>query len=299
MRWNLAVAAIASFWGLVAVIVAGVDLDAAVLVFFRVVIAAATIAIVLTALGRLDLLRPDRRALVIGVLLAGHWFLFFQTIKLASVAVALLTVYTAPIFLSLLAPLFLPEHRSKIALFALIPAAAGLALIAIAGGEDAHAGGLGIVAGLGAAVTYAALVIATKRLTMKLPVITITFWNYTAAAVTLAPFLLFADRVLPRGREIVYVLLLGAVFTALGGFLYVSLLRRVTAQAIGILSYLEVVSSALLAWAILDQPLGWPVIAGGVLVIAAGGVVVFYEPADATPVEVAPVGLRGEQPARP
>jgi hypothetical protein len=74
-----------------------------------------------------------------------------------------------------------------------------------------------------------------------------------------------------------------------GGFVWVWLLRKVTAQAIGILAYIEPVSAALLAWAILDQPLGWPVIAGGCLIIAAGVLVVLYEPADAAAVEAVPV----------
>lgn len=289
MRWNLAVAVLASSWGIISVIVAGVDLDAAVLVFYRVAIAAAAIGIVLAALGRLELLRPDWRVLIVGVFLAGHWFLFFETIKLSSVAVALLTVYTAPIFLALLAPAFLPERRSRIALLALAPAGGGLALIALFGSDESEARGAAIATGLGAAVTYAGLVIATKRLTAELPVVTITFWSYATAAATLAPFLVFADRVLPHGDEVGYVVLLGAVFTALSGFVYVSLLRKVTAQAIGILAYLEVVSSALLAWAILDQPLGWAVLVGGALVVAGGALVVVYEPADAAPVEVSPV----------
>jgi len=277
-------------------------LSAEALVFFRLSIAAVSIALALAGLGRTELLRArsERPWLaVVGAVLAAHWFLFFETIKLSSVAVALLTVYTAPIFLALLAPAFLPEQRSLAALGALVPAGGGLALIALAGGNGAHARPLAIATGLGSAVTYAALVIATKRLSTRLPVGTITFWNYAIAACVLAPFLAVGGRTLPHGAEIGYVALLGAVFTALSGFVYVTLMRRVTAQAIGILAYLEVVSSALLAWAILGQPLGWAVVAGGVLVIAGGLAVVLLEPSDASPVEaLAAVGsARDEHPA--
>ncbi len=300
MRWNLAVAGLASSWGFISVIVSGVELPAETLVFYRVAIASAAIAAALAAGRRLALVRRPTPALVlVGALLGAHWFLFFETIKLSSVAVALLTVYTAPIFLALLAPAFLPERRSPVALAALVPAGGGLALIALAGGEDAHARPAAIATGLGAALTYAALVIVTKGLTAQVAVATIAFWSYCVAAVVLAPFLAFAGRVAPHGAEIGYVLLLGAVFTALSYFLYVSLLRHVTAQAIGILAYLEVASSALLAWAILGQPLGWPVVVGGLLVVGAGVLVVFREPADAVPVEAPAVGLAGEPAAGP
>ena len=46
MRWKLAVAALAASWGLIAVIVRKVDLDAQVLVFYRLAFAAVTLGLV-------------------------------------------------------------------------------------------------------------------------------------------------------------------------------------------------------------------------------------------------------------
>jgi drug/metabolite transporter, DME family len=292
VRWYVGVAGLAASWGFIAVIVAGVDLDAAVLVFFRLALAALATALGAAVLGRADVLRlPVRpsRLVVVGALLAVHWFLFFQTIKLSSVAVAVLTVYTAPLFLALLAPLALPERRSRIALAALVPAALGIALIVVAGEGAVEARPLGIAAGLGAALSYALLVIATKRLVATLPPPTITFWSYVVAATVLAPFLALADRAVPQGAEIGLVLLLGVLFTAVSGVVYVWLLRRVTAQAVGILAYIEPVSAALLAWAILGERIGPAIVAGGALIVAAGLIVIVAEPREATPVEAGPV----------
>jgi len=293
VRWNLAVAGLAASWGVISVIVAGVDLDARALVFWRLALAALTVLGLLAAAGRLGLVRlPERpwRLAVVGAVLGLHWFLFFETIKRSSVAVAVLTVYTAPIFLAALAPLFLPERRSRVALVALVPASAGLVLIALAGEEGGGAvDAVAVALGLAAAATYAALVIATKRLTFSLEPATIAFWNYAVAAAVLAPFLLGVPRVVPEGSEIAWVLILGVVFTAFSGLLYIWLLRRVTAQAIGILAYLEPVSAALLAWAVLDEQLTGPVLVGGALVVAAGVLVVVAEPDEASPIEAPPV----------
>jgi drug/metabolite transporter (DMT)-like permease len=209
-----------------------------------------------------------------------HWYLFFETIKLSSVAVAVLTVYTAPVFLALLAPLFLPERRSRIALAALVPAAVGLVLMSTWGSPATHARPLAIATGIGAALTYALLVIGTKRLRARMGPVTITAWSYGIAALALSPFLARAGQVVPQGSELFYVLLLGIVFTALSGYLYVSLLAHVTAQAVGILAYLEPVSAAVLAWALLGQPLGRQVLVGGALVVAAGVLVVLREPVE-------------------
>ena len=283
MRWNLSVAGLAASWGLISVIVAHVALSATVLVFWRVAIAAVTVVLVVVLVGRTDLLRvtAQRRLLVaVGVVLAVHWYLFFETIKLSSVAVAVLTVYTAPVFLALLAPLFLPERRSRIALAALVPAAVGLVLMSTWGPGGTDARPLAIATGIGAALTYALLVIGTKRLRARMGPVTITAWSYGIAALALSPFLARAGQVVPQGSELFYVLLLGIVFTALSGYLYVSLLAHVTAQAVGILAYLEPVSAAVLAWALLGQPLGRQVLVGGALVVAAGVLVVLREPVE-------------------
>lgn len=293
MRWNLAVAGLASSWGFIAVIVAGVDLPAEALVFHRLVLAALALLAGFALVRRLDLIRVPifgRQLVVIGVLLGAHWFLFFQTIKLSSVAVAVLLVYTAPIAIALVAPLVLTERRSLVALVATLPASAGVALIGLAGDGEAELRPLALATGLGAALTYAALVLATKHVTASLPPPTITFWSYLVAALTVAPFVVGGGRLLPRDGEIGYVVLLGVVFTALSGFAYVWLLRRVTAQAVAVLSYIEPVSAALLAWAILGESIGWEVVVGGLLIVAGGLTVVVREPAAEPPPRGAVVG---------
>ena len=288
MRWNVSVAGLAASWGFIAVIVAEVELDAVVLVFFRVLLAALTVAAGLVVLRRFELFRIPSlrlRTIVAGAGLGAHWFLFFLTIKLSSVAIAVLTVYTAPVFLALLAPVFLPEGRSRVALAALLPAGAGLALIALAGQDSTRTRPLAVAVGLAAALTYAGVVIWTKQLTARLHVATIEVWYFSTAALVLAPFLLVSERVVPRGDEIFYVLVLGVMFTAVSGVLYVWLLRRVTAQAVAILAYLEPVSAALLAWALLGQPLGLAVVLGGALIVASGVLVVVFEPRETGAIE--------------
>jgi drug/metabolite transporter (DMT)-like permease len=278
--WNAGVAAIAASWGFVSVIVAGVELPVEALVFWRCLLAALTLPAILLLLGRLDALALRRRRLQVlglGLLLALHWVLFFETIKRASVAVAILLVYTAPIFLAILAPLLLPERRSRVALGALGISGPGIALIALAAESDSRASAVAVATGLGAALTYALLIIGTKSVVRVLSPFTLAFWNYVVVTVALTPFLAASERVLPTAEEWPAVLVLGAVLTAVLGVLYVRTLRAVTAQAAGLLSYLEPVSASLLAWAILGETVGWEVAVGGLAVLAGGALVVLYE----------------------
>ena len=57
----------------------------------------------------------------------------------------------------MLAPLFLPEKLSNVALGALVPGGIGIALVALAG-EDGHAfGWVALACGIGSALTFAVL----------------------------------------------------------------------------------------------------------------------------------------------
>jgi drug/metabolite transporter (DMT)-like permease len=295
--WNVAVAALAAGFGFVSIIVREVDLDAEVLVFYRCVFAVLTIGLALVLTRRLVVLRRRatlRYAALLGTTLGIHWFLFFETIKLSSVVLAVLTAYLAPVAVALLGPFFLPERHSAVALLALVPSVGGLALVAFAGGEDVDARPLALATGLGTAITYAGLVIGTKRVAARVSAAGLTFWNYTLSGLVMVPLLLTADRVTPTAGELGYLVLLGVVFTAVTGYLYIWLIRKVTAQAMGILAYLEPVSAALLAWVLLGEALTWQTALGGALVIAGGLAIVFFEPADAAVVEVPPepVGSR-------
>ena len=292
MRWNLALAGLATSWGLIAVLVAAVDLGAEALAFLRLALAALTLGLVALLVRRAATLRPDGRLpglVVLGIVQGVHWLLFFEAVKLGSVALAMLTFYTAPLFLALLAPLVLPERLSRVALAALVPGSLGIALVAASGNDGSRFGAWAVACGIGSAATYAVLVILSKRLLLaRAEPITVAFWDCLVGAFVVAPALLAADRVAPRGAgEWGAVLLLGVALTGLSTLVYAGLLQHVTAQAAGILTFLEPVSAVLLAWALLGEHVEVRTLLGGVLVLLAGAVVVALEPADARVTEAA------------
>jgi drug/metabolite transporter (DMT)-like permease len=294
VRWNLALAGLAASWGFVAVLVAAVDLGAGPLSFLRLALAAVVLAGVAAVCGRWRVLRPDGRLpglVVLGIVQAAHWLLFFEAIKLGSVALAVLTFATAPVFIAVLAPAALPEPLSNVALGSVVPAAIGLWLV-VGGGAGDGARSWALAAGLGSALTYAVLVVLSKRLLLtRVQPLTVAFWDCAVGALALAPFLIASDRALPAGDgEWGAVLLLGIVFTGFSTLLYAGLLRRVTAQAAGILTFLEPVAAVLLAALFLDESVSARTVAGGALVLLAGIAVVALEPADA-PVTEAPAGI--------
>ena len=298
MRWNLGVAALASSWGFIWIIADHLSLGAISLVFWRVGLGALALGIGAVVSGRRDLLRlgkTGRWTLLLGPGLALIWFCNFETMKLSSVAVGVLTAYTSPIFLALLAPLFLPERLSRAVLIFLPIALGGITLIAFGNEGGAHVRPLAIVVGVGGAVVLAFLVIIQKHIVREVNPIGLSFWIDVFALVSLAVVLPFAGRVLPSASELGYLAIMGVIFTAVSGLIWLTLLRHVTAQAMGFLSYLEPVSASLLAWLILGQKLGPAVAVGGALVLAAGLIVILAEPAESAVGEVAGLPQGGDQ----
>lgn len=286
MRWKLALAGLAASWGFIAVLVAAVDLGAGPLAFLRLGIAAATLlAVGLAARASLAPAGALPQLVLLGLLQAAHWLLFFEAVKIGSVALAVLTFYTAPILLAVVAPLLLPERVSRIAWAALPIGAVGIALVGWSGGGETRFSAGAIAAGLGSAATYAALVVVSKRLLIdRVPPLTVAFWDCLVGAVVLAPVLLIAERTLPRGgADWSAVLALGIVFTGLATLAYALILRHVTAQAAGILTFLEPVAAVLLAGLLLDEPVSAATAVGGALVLAAGLAVVVLDPATESP----------------
>jgi drug/metabolite transporter (DMT)-like permease len=301
MRWNLGVAGLASSWGFIWVIADHLGLGSISIVFWRIGLSVLFLGLGVAVARRRDLLRlggAGRWTLVLGPGLAMAWFCSFEAMKLSSVAVAVLATYTSPIFLALLAPLFLPERVSRAVLVALPVALGGLALIAFGSQGGAHVRPLAVGIGVTGAFVLAMLVILQKKIVRDVNAIGFSFWIDVFALAALAAALPFGGRVLPSAGELGLLAIVGVIFTAVSGLIWLTLLRHVTAQAMGFLSYLEPVSASVLAWILLGQSLGLGVALGGVLVLAAGAIVVLKEPAEAAIGEVAalpPLGERGDE----
>jgi drug/metabolite transporter (DMT)-like permease len=281
-------ALIAAGWGGVAVIVRAVSLPAESIAFWRVVIAALAVLAGALILGRGRELVPavGRARLVgLGLVLAVHWSLYFQAIKLSSVPLAVLLTYTGPMFIALLSPALTGERPTWLTWPALAAGTIGVAVVATDSSQALHASGKAIAAGLGAGFSFAILIILGRVVSRQVPAHTFVFWETATAAVVLAPVALLSGRVSPPDAgSLLGVLALGLVATAAGLILFARVLRHVDAPSAGVLMFLEPVFSVLLAWLVLSEQPSLRTLAGGLLVLAAG-IAVVRSDAPAAPLE--------------
>lgn len=279
--------------GAIGVMVKKASASASTIVFFRLALGAATVVAWEAGRGRTAALRLGRgRFLLVltGAILAFHWVVFFEAFKRLDVATTILIVYLGPVMIALGAPAVLGERLERRTLFALALAVGGVALIAGPGVDRLDRAGL--VLAVLAAVSFAGLVLAGKRLTRSYEPPAIVAWQLGIAALFLSPALVSAS-----GRDIAHstpwLLALGIGNTGIAGLLYFRGLSQLKAQHTGVLLYLEPATAVLYAWLFLSESPSGLTLAGGALILAAGLLIVLASPGTAAPAslpEPAPAG---------
>ncbi len=232
-----------------------VSSPAEIIVSGRVISATIFIYVILKIKGeKINLLSPESLKIVgvQGILLFLHWFSFFQSIKLSTVALGLLSFSTFPVFTTLMEPLFLrvPLERKKvfIALITLL----GVSVVAPIGNMDSHMA-KGILLGIFSGFSFALLAILNKKLSGETSGIKLTFYQCLGASLCSIPVLLSNISTLPSGRELGLLIALGVIFTGVAHTFFVSSLRSVSASTVSVTTCLEPVYGIVFAAVILGE----------------------------------------------
>lgn len=278
------IALAATTWGTIPLFVRMVHAHALVIVFWRVVLAAAVALIVLVVKRQGGVWRGlsvRRRVAIVAVggLLAVNWALYLGALQLTKVSVAVLLGYCGPVFVAALTPVLARETFDRRLLVPLALALAGVAVIvgprelSLENGRQLLGAGLA----LASAVTYATLVLVAKRLIQGVPSAVYMLGEYAGAAVLLLPAVLLLDG--PSAPvEWVGLAGLGILNTAVTGMVFFSGLRLVRADHAAMLTYAEPVSAMLLSAAFLGEPITLMTAVGGALVVSGGVMVARMEP---------------------
>ena len=207
------------------------------------------------------------RCVVTAVTLGAHWLALFAAYQRAPAGTVILIVYMAPLGVAALAPRFLGEPLGRGTVVALAAAVAGFGLLA--GPTVQSAGAAGLLLSLVAMVLFVFLILLSKPLAAVYGGLRLAFLELAGAGVVLIPVALATAWPSPRPAWL-WIMVLGVVHTALGISLYLSVLARVPATHVGIISYLEPVVVVLAAWVWLGQRPALVTVVGGSLVVAAG-----------------------------
>ena len=207
-------------------------------------------------------------------------FSYFLAIDRLPISVALVIQFTGPLMV-LLWLRTVHGRRLKPSLYGAVAlSVAGSALVVEiydAGAID----GLGIVFSLVAAVTFAIYLIGFERAGHRYDAFTTLTWGLGFATLfwlLASPPWTFPLGDLDSARGAALALGVVVIGTLAPFLLNVSALRHLPAARVGVVATLEPVLATLVAWAVHDQALAAPQIAGGLLVVAAVAWVQMHPP---------------------
>ncbi|MCL7476168.1 MAG: DMT family transporter [ANME-2 cluster archaeon] len=278
-KGQIQIASAATLFGLIGIFIKlTTQMPLGSIIFYRLLFGLAAIALFLGCCGRLGELRPgDRKfsVLLLGIFQAVTMLSYFISVKYTSVSIAVLLLYTAPVYVTLLSPLLLKEYISRSSILALGISIAGVIMVIRPGtmflGEDAMYI-TGLAAGLVSGLCYASMTMTSRYLRDHYSGMTQATW---ALFITMVLFLPYSIAV--PGRVLLdnlYVLILfGLLPTAAALILYLSALKHVRAQNASIIALLEPVSAVVFAFIILSEPVTFTTMMGGGLILLGAGLV--------------------------
>ena len=253
-----------------------IDMPSSVIALGRAFFSVLTIIIVLGLRGQ----KLDREAIRrnIGWLILSstcmcfNWVCQFEAFKYTTIAVSTLCYYMQPVFYILAAAIVLKEKLSPRKLIYVGIAFCGMIFVSGVLQTGLHLSELkGVLFGIAGGFFYAMVVLINKYMKdispvnttiVQMALVTVIMLPYSAATGGLS-----AAKITTVG--IICLIVLGALHTGIAYVIYFDAVNKLSAQTVGILSYIDPVEAVLLSAFFLREPLTiWTVI-GAVMILGA------------------------------
>ena len=213
-----------------------IQLSPELVIFYRCVIAALVLYLFIR-IKKIDLFTERshlKYILSAGILMAVHWVSYFYSLKLSSIAIAMLTLHTFPVMTSILEPLVLKTRFEKYHLLLAILVLIGIWII-LPSFDLSDSLVIATLCGLVSALSYSLRNIWTRKIMIHYNGSMIMFYQLIIMAILLSPFLFIFDSS-SLDTDWSYLLLLAFFTTVLGHTLLVGSLKHFSAITVSLLS---------------------------------------------------------------
>ena len=267
-------------WSSMGILVRLSSLSGDVIFFFAALIASMLFGLELARRGRFIQFFKKR----------GYWILallgfcavlnnvsYFLAYQLTTIANAVFVHYLAPALVVITAPLILGEKTQKKIWFSVLIALAGLFVLLWSVGLDLSSDNLtGIGLAALSAVGYALGIILTKKAHAHFESIEIVFGSMIMCVLLLFPYVIYKSPDVQLNDALIFVVL-GIFYQGLAVLLFVRALKKLPAQNVSVITYLEPVGAAVLAAFCLGELPEIYTLVGGSLILCSCLLTVFLK----------------------
>lgn len=237
-------------WGFTGILGALISVSAVYLVWYRLLIAFVSLFLYFL-IARINF-KIERKTFLqfflTGALVGMHWLLFFQSIKISTVSVTLVCLSAATLFTAIFEPLITNKKISRLEIFAGLIIIIGIILIFKF--ETRYT--KGIVLGLISASAASIFTIINSQFAKQKSAPVIAFYELSGAFFWLSVYLLFTsgfkNNLYLKRDDLIYLLILGTICTALAYVAGVSVMRQFSAFKVALITNLEPVYGIILAF---------------------------------------------------
>ena len=237
-------------WGFTGILGALISIDAVNLVWYRVLIA--FISLYGYLLYNKVSIRVSRNAFFklffTGAIVAAHWILFFQSIKLSTVSVTLVTLSSLTLFTAILEPLLKRQKISGLEIFTGLLIISGIYMIFKF--ESRYS--TGIICGLLSALCASVFSIINSQQIQNRPAPIISFYELIGAWVWVSIYLLISEGlkapVSLNSSDLFFLFILGTICTSLAYVAGVAVMKELSAFRVALITNLEPVYGIILAF---------------------------------------------------
>ena len=194
---------------------------------------------------------------------------YFNSIRLNSISIAAILLYTAPAIVTVMSLFLFREKLNIFKVLALLFAFAGILLVSGVGSGKISLTIMGIFFGLGSGIGYALYSIFTKFALQKYDSLTTTTFTFIFATIGLLPISSIYEipyLVIQNPRMMIYVIGIGIMSSVIPFLLYAYSLTKIPASQASIIASFEPIVSTLLGVFIYNEVLNISGILGIVFV---------------------------------
>jgi drug/metabolite transporter, DME family len=195
---------------------------------------------------------------------------YFTTINHMNLSIAVILLYTAPAFVTVLSFFFLNERLNVIKIISVIGTLIGCIFIAgINLSETSSISTIGLITGLGAGFGYSLYSIFGKFALRKYESFTVTFYTFLIATITLIPLTGIWGKwsLIWRSDNLFWALGLGLFPTVIAYFMYTKGLEKMESSKASIIATVEPVVATLLSVIYYQEKLGVMQLIGAAFVL--------------------------------